>query len=116
LWDSASAYKPTLFFAPISKIDKAGGLALERKLASDFRNLIGPDNIVVRTSAQAGVKPPNLPRTTCLNPKAAAKWCVETAGQLREQGGAADYAFVAHPFMPARASAWVRAEPDNPII
>jgi hypothetical protein len=46
------------------------------QLEADFRQLIGPNNIVVRTSVRAGAeKLPNLRRTEGLSPCEAAKWC-----------------------------------------
>src|SRR4051794_12870282 len=79
-----------------------------RRLADDFRSLVAPANIVVRTSVRAGEeKPPNLPRTDGVNPDRAAAWCLEERDRYQAQGDALnDLAFVTHHFVPARASAW----------
>ncbi len=86
-------------------------------LEADFRNLIGTAGIIVRTSVVAGKdKIPNLPRTECLSPGAAANWCVAKASELSKEHDPAGLAFVAHRFVASRASAWVRAEPRNPNV
>ena len=115
LWEPEAAHKPTLFFMPLADLD---GEDVERRLAADFRNLVAGSNIVVRTSVRAGTeKPLNLPRTEGVDPKRAAAWCVEQRRKYLEQGiPIADLAFVTHHFVPARASAWARAEPGNPNV
>jgi predicted house-cleaning noncanonical NTP pyrophosphatase (MazG superfamily) len=117
LWEPHAAHQPTLFYVPLSEL-AARGKGLEQSLETDFRSLIGPDNIVVRTSIRAGVgKQLNLPRTECVNPKAAARWCGARLADLQKDGqDPNDYCFVAHRFIDSRASAWVRAEPGNPIV
>lgn len=46
-----------------------------------------------------------------------AKWCLETRDEFAGEHGSIDqFAFVAHRFIAARASAWVRAEPGNPVV
>lgn len=117
LWEPAASHKPMLFHVPIADLPtKATKVAL-RRLASDFENLIGPAGIIVRTSVQAGAeKIPNLPRTECLSPDAAAQWCFDQARSLAGQHDRSEFAFVAHRFVAARASAWARAEPGNPMV
>ncbi|MBI1778932.1 MAG: nucleoside triphosphate pyrophosphohydrolase [Proteobacteria bacterium] len=116
LWEPEASHKPVLFFVALSDLVSAGqGVA--KRLEHDFATLIGPDNIVVRTSVRAGDKPPNLPRTECLQPKAAAAWCLGTLKAFECAGSDLDgLAFVAHRFIAARASAWVRADPQSPIV
>jgi hypothetical protein len=118
LWEPAASHKPTLFHVPLSALPPSADPASLARLEADFRDLIGPDNIVVRTSVRAGAeKLPNLSRTEGLSPSEAARWCVETRdGVAREHGTTDHLAFVAHRFMAARAAAWVRAEPGNPVV
>ena len=93
--------------------DSEGLLALER----DFRELMGLQGIIVRTSVAAGdEKRLNLPRTEGLSPGAAASWCLSTSQHLQRAPTDAKLAFVAHRFVASRASAWVRAEPGNPRV
>ena len=114
LWEPDATHKPRLFFVPLA--DLQGG-DVQRRLADDFRNLVAPANIVVRTSVRAGTKPPNLPRTEGVSPERAAVWCLEQHNWYQAQGGSLnDLAFVTHHFVPARASAWARAEPGNPVV
>ncbi len=118
LWEPGVTHKPTLFYVPLSELPPSGDHAGATKLETDFSKLIGPDHIVVRTSVRAGVeKVPNLKRTDCVTPAEAAKWCLDARDEfVREGGGTDNFAFVAHRFMAARSSAWVRAEPENPMV
>ena len=117
LWESDSPKKPTLFYVPISDLPSRATKHAIGRLASDFDQLIGPRGIIVRTSVRAGAeKTPNLDRTECLTPAAAAKWCFETARKLKRDYQTAELSFVAHRFVASRASAWARAEPENPIV
>lgn len=117
LWEPAAAHKPTLFYLPFDDLPARGSKAAETELERDFRTLIGQVGIVVRTSVRAGAeKLPNLPRTECLRPEAAAQWCFDNARVLSRGRNRSDFAFVAHRFVAARASAWARAEPGNPTV
>lgn len=117
LWEPESAHKPTLFYLPIDNLPQSATVQVTERLAQDFRELIGPRGIIVRTSMRAKAeKVLNLPRTECLTPEEAARWCFETAQQLRAEHGALNIAFVAHRFVASRASAWARAEPGNPLV
>jgi predicted house-cleaning noncanonical NTP pyrophosphatase (MazG superfamily) len=118
LWEPASSRKPTLFYVPLSALPRSDDQVGLCQLETDFGELIGPDNIVVRTSARTGMeKSLNLKRTEGVTPAQAAKWCFKTRDELNcEHGGGDHFALVAHRFMAARASAWVRAEPGNPVV
>lgn len=117
LWEPAASHKPMLFHVPLSDLPIRASKAALKRLASDFDNLIGPAGIIVRTSVQAGAeKITNLPRTECLTPEAAAQWCFDQARSLADQHERSELAFVAHRFVAARASAWARAEPGNPMV
>lgn len=115
LWEPEATHKPTLFFVSLADLK---GDDVERRLADDFRSLVAVRDIVVRTSVRAGPeKPPNLPRTDGVAPESAAAWCLEQCNRYRNQGvPLVDLAFVTHRFVPARASAWARAEPNNPMV
>jgi predicted house-cleaning noncanonical NTP pyrophosphatase (MazG superfamily) len=114
LWEPDVSHKPTLFFVPLNNLE---GKHVEPRLADDFRDLVASSNIVVRTSARAGEKPPNLPRSEGLSPERAAQWCLQELDRYRAQGIPLDgLAFITHHFVPARASAWARAEPGNPTV
>lgn len=118
LWEPTATHRPTLFYVTLSEIPDHGNLNATKNLCEDFRSLIGNDGIIVRTSVRAGKeKLPNLPRTECLSPDAATEWCLAKRDEIVTQGGKLeDYAFVAHRFIASRASAWVRAEPDNAMV
>jgi predicted house-cleaning noncanonical NTP pyrophosphatase (MazG superfamily) len=118
LWEPSAAHKPTLFYVPLAKLSPTDDHLGLTQLEADFRQLIGPDNIVVRTSVRGGAeKLPNLRRTEGLSPAAAANWCLEARDAFAREYGTTDtLAFVAHRFMAARAAAWVRAEPNNPVV
>ncbi|MDO9426802.1 MAG: nucleoside triphosphate pyrophosphohydrolase [Methylobacterium sp.] len=118
LWESGATHKPTLFYTPLAALPKMAMLDARTALEQDFRSLIGPDNIIVRTSVRAGAeKVPNLPRTECVDPAEAAAWCLAERAKLAQgEVGPDDLAFVAHRFVPAPAAAWARAEPDNPVV
>jgi predicted house-cleaning noncanonical NTP pyrophosphatase (MazG superfamily) len=117
LWEPDAAHKPTLFFVPMAELPVKAGKKAIGALEDDFQRLIGPTGIIVRTSVKAGAeKLPNLPRTECLSPEAAAQWCLKTAAKIGKDHDRDDFAFVAHRFVAARASAWARAELGNPIV
>src|SRR4029077_20187896 len=84
----------------------------------DFRRLIGPDNIVVRTSVRSGApKLLNLPRTDCLTPSGAAEWCVSEKQKLIAAGNDPNnLAFIVHRYIAARSSAWASSIPGEPIV
>ncbi|MBL8550448.1 MAG: nucleoside triphosphate pyrophosphohydrolase [Hyphomonadaceae bacterium] len=114
LWREETADKPMLFYAPFEALTSQDTAGIE----ADFSNLIGPDGIIVRTSVRAGTeKEPNLPRTECLTPAAAAAWCLASREQLIARGYQPEaLAFVAHRFIAAHASAWARAEPRGATV
>jgi predicted house-cleaning noncanonical NTP pyrophosphatase (MazG superfamily) len=115
LWEPQAKHKPTLFFAPLDALPEVADTAGIQALAEEFRTLIGPVGIVVRTSVKGGAdKTLNLPRSECLDPEAAARWCVAEAAKLG--GKTSGLTFVAHRFVASRSSAWVRAEPSNPMV
>jgi len=118
LWEPSASHKPVLFFVPLQDLIDSEANDIEQLLVADFRSLVGSSNIVVRTSVRAGKeKIPNLPRTEGLSPEKAASWAVKNLREFvasnMDLGGVS---FVTHRFVPARASAWVRAEPDNPVV
>jgi predicted house-cleaning noncanonical NTP pyrophosphatase (MazG superfamily) len=118
LWEPDARQKPTLFYVALAAISSAKPRTAARELESDFRSLIGPNNIVVRTSNRAGTeKLPNLPRTECLDPTQAAEWCLQRCSELKNAGvDSGSLAFVAHRFIASRASAWARAAPNDPAV
>jgi predicted house-cleaning noncanonical NTP pyrophosphatase (MazG superfamily) len=87
-------------------------------LEKDFENLIGPDNIVIRTSVKSGQeKIPNLKRTEGVTPSEAASWCIRTRDEIaKEYSDISGFAFVVHRFIAARAAAWVRCELNQPVV
>jgi predicted house-cleaning noncanonical NTP pyrophosphatase (MazG superfamily) len=110
--------RPKLFYLPLVDLKDKKTRPSEAQLAADFGNQIGPDSIVVRTSIKAGKpKITNLRRSEGMNPSQAAKWVLATYRELTKSDYAAEeLAFVAHRFVAARASAWVRADPANPNV
>lgn len=118
LWEGDVSHRPMLFYLPLARLPRNGDAPSLDILVEDFCSLIGPDNIVIRTSVRGGAeKLLNLPRTECLSPKEAACWCLQTRDRLVDEGASTeDLAFVVHRFIGARASAWARAEPGNPVI
>ncbi|MGE0231277.1 MAG: nucleoside triphosphate pyrophosphohydrolase [Flavobacteriaceae bacterium] len=117
LWEPDALHKPMLFCVPVMRLPKASDRSGFKQLVYDFESLIGSTGIVVRTSVRAGQKKPvNLPRTECLDPEAAAKWCIDKSAELGGEQDVSNLAFIAHHFVASRASAWIRAEPDSPIV
>lgn len=117
LWEPDAKHRPMLFFVPMDRLAVQATSRARKGLVADFRSLIGPNNIVVRTSVRSGRKPPNLPRTECVNPEEAAAWCISQMKTFKKSKQPLDdLAFIAHRFIAARASAWARAEPDSAIV
>jgi predicted house-cleaning noncanonical NTP pyrophosphatase (MazG superfamily) len=118
LWEEGASHRPMLFYAELTALPPSGDEEGLARLVGDFHDLIGPDQIIVRTSVRAGAqKIPNLGRTEGLNPLTAAQWCLEQRDLSLEQGEELDgLAFVIHRFMAARAAAWVRADPNSPVV
>ena len=117
LWEQSATHKPSLFILPLSELPEKNYADGRESLETDFRQLIGAAGIIVRTSVRAGSeKMPNLPRSEGLSPEAAAKWCFATADELSGDYNISNLAFVAHRFVASRASAWARADPNDPIV
>jgi predicted house-cleaning noncanonical NTP pyrophosphatase (MazG superfamily) len=118
LWEEQALHKPMLFFVPMSSLPIKEDSCVLTDLENDFRTLIGNDNIVVRTSVLASAeKLTNLPRTESVTPAEAARWCIGNRDKFKTDGiDIRGLAFVAHRFLDARASAWVRADPKNPLV
>lgn len=117
LWGSSTEHRPNLFVLPVAAVPLSGSDEAA-ELAKDFGNLLGPDNIVVRTSIRAGLdKILNLPRTDCLTPEQASQWCIsEKQRLLQSDADIMGLAFVAHRYIDARSSAWARADPSDPSV
>lgn len=117
LWEPGASHKPTLFIVRLEDLPEHGDAVGRDALEEDFHKLIGSDGIVVRTSVAAEDTMEditvNLPRTECLTPDRAVEWCIKAARELGEGHDLSNLAFVAHRFLPARASAWVRADPGS---
>lgn len=119
LWSENDPRKPNLFYIPLERLPKTGDVAATQALAAEFARLLGPDYIMVRTSVKRDEnKPVNLARTpNCLMPNEAAAWCLATRDKIAMKGVALrDYAFISHRYVDARASAWARAAPDDPMV
>ncbi len=117
LWEPDQSKRPALFYAEANLLPKLSDGAAQADLEKDFEELIGPNNIIVRTSVGSGSKPPNLPRTEGLSPASAAVWCLEQVELMAREGiDLSNIAFVAHRFIAARACAWVRADPNNASV
>jgi predicted house-cleaning noncanonical NTP pyrophosphatase (MazG superfamily) len=117
LWEDGASHKPILFYVRLSDLPKSGDALGLADLERDFHTLFGPTGIVVRTSVAASQpKLPNLPRTECLTPASAVEWCIESAEKLAADHDLSALAFVAHRFVAARAAAWARADPEDPIV
>jgi predicted house-cleaning noncanonical NTP pyrophosphatase (MazG superfamily) len=110
--------RPTLFYLPLASLPNTNDREEIAKLENDFLKIVGPDNIIIRTSVRAGKeKEVNLPRTEGLRPNQAAQQCLQWRDDFaKESRDLNRYAFVVHRFIAARAGAWVRAEPDNPLV
>jgi predicted house-cleaning noncanonical NTP pyrophosphatase (MazG superfamily) len=119
LWAESDSRKPNLSHTPFTSLPKTGDVTRTRAFADEFARLLGPNNIMVRTSVKRGEnKPVNLPRTPdCLTPDAAAAWCLATRdAMVGKNASSEDYAFISHRYVDSRSSAWVRAAPDDPIV
>jgi predicted house-cleaning noncanonical NTP pyrophosphatase (MazG superfamily) len=118
LWEEQALHKPMLFYGPLSLLPRTGDASGLADLERDFSKLIGNDGIVVRTSVRTSAeKLTNLPRTESVTPAEAARWCLEHRDKFQASGmKVEDFAFVAHRFLDARASAWIRADPQNPVV
>lgn len=111
LYGPNSTSAPTLYCLPLDAAVDAN----RDSLLSDFQRLIGKD-IVVRTSALRGEKKLNLPKSDCLTPLEATQFCLAKAREVADAHPCDRLAFVCHRYIASRASAWVRAEPNNPLI
>jgi predicted house-cleaning noncanonical NTP pyrophosphatase (MazG superfamily) len=119
LWSENAPQKPDLFYIPLACLPDTGDAAATRAFAGEFARLLGPDYIMVRTSVKREEnKPVNLPRTPdCLTPDEAAAWCLTTRDTIAAKDAyLGDYAFISHRYVDARASAWARAAPDEPMV
>jgi predicted house-cleaning noncanonical NTP pyrophosphatase (MazG superfamily) len=117
LYDANAQNAPRLFLLTCKSVhdkkEEAGFLA---QMEGDFMTLFSK-NIVIRTSGLASQeKVTNLPRTECLSPAEAVDWCLKAINTFIAEGTSLDgLAFVIHRFIAARASAWARVDPNNPV-
>lgn len=113
LWEKDGIAKPSLYFLPISTIaDKVTKKSLCAELEAVFER-----DIVVRTSVRSGhEKLTNLPRSGCMSPADTASWCIRKSRELVNEYPNVEFAFVLHRYIASAASAWVRAEPENPVV
>lgn len=119
LWSENDPHKPNLFYIPLASLPKTVDIASTMAFADEFARLLGPDNIMVRTSVKREEnKPVNLPRTpNCLTPRDAAAWCLAMRDAIAARDASlADYAFISHRYVDSRASAWTRAAADEPMV
>jgi len=118
LWGDGIEHRPHLFYAAVSDIPESNASDRFAALVRDFEQLIGPNNIVVRTTVKSSCdKVLNLPRTECLSPVQAAEWCVAQKKELRGTGhDLSSIAFVMHRYIASRSSAWARADPADPTV
>jgi len=103
--------EPTRVIAAIKNKKEFG------KLETEMKALTG-DRLVVRTDCiKVGAKKFNLPRTDTINVEEAIKWCNKTILKLEKEGVEKEkIVFLFHAFLPAKASAWAYARPDNPVV
>lgn len=119
LWLEGDAHRPNLFFIPLASLPDTQDVAAAKAFAGEFARLLGPDYIMVRTSVKREEnKPVNLPRTpSCLTPDDATAWCLARRDAIvAKDASIEDYAFISHRYVDARASAWARAAPDEPMV
>jgi predicted house-cleaning noncanonical NTP pyrophosphatase (MazG superfamily) len=118
LWNPSDTDRPYLFFVPLQSAPSSAEDPGLENLSEDFAHLVGPDNIVVRTSSKTGqAKVLNLPRSECLTPIQAAAWCATEKDRLLSEGVEIEkLAFVTHRYIDARSSAWARADPSDPTV
>jgi predicted house-cleaning noncanonical NTP pyrophosphatase (MazG superfamily) len=119
LWSENDSRKPNLFYIPLTCLPDTRDAAATKVFTDEFARLLGPDYIMVRTSVKREEnKPVNLPRTpNCLTPDEAAAWCLATRDTIAtSDANLGDYAFVSHRYVDARASAWARAAPNEPMV
>lgn len=105
------SFSPKLLKSGINERDK------RENIITEMVALTG-DRLVVRTDCtQKGKGHFNLPRTDTVNAKSAFKWCKSVAKKLESQGiKESNYVFLFHAFLPAQASAWAYASPQNPTV
>lgn len=90
----------------------------KQKLQNDIA-AISNGRAVCRTDYKGGLPKDkvNLPRTDSVSPEKALLFLEKTFKLLIQKGAKAkDICFILHKFIPARASAWAMASPDNQIV
>lgn len=109
--------QPNIFEMPTSVVLNAGSDQQYRDALVDEVDRLTAGKVVVRTDCnQIGAPSFNLPRTDTVSAKVAVDWSIETLESLEDNGfNPANIVFLVHGFIPAAASAWVYAQPDNPI-
>lgn len=118
LWGEDATNRPSLYYLELRDVEKIVDDSDVSQLTNDFSELIGQNNIVVRISVRAEAeKITNLPRTDCLTPEKASCWCLEQAKSVVNSGVPIDnFAFIVHRYIHSTASAWSRAEVDDPVV
>jgi hypothetical protein len=106
---------PQLCFASGAEIEEA--YAKGRDLEADIR-VITHDHAVCRTDCiSTKIDRLNLPRTDTVAASRAVRFVATTLDFLKQRGAeATEICFIVHKFIPARAAAWVLADPDRQIV
>jgi hypothetical protein len=119
LWLDDEPNKPALFYIPLANLPDTADTLATKAFAREFARLLGPDYIMVRTSVKREEdKPVNLPRTpNCLTPSETAAWCLDVRDTIAAKDSRlGNYSFISHRYVDARASAWARSAPDEPMV
>lgn len=106
---------PILFEFPSQLVSQARqDAALRSTIVEEVRQLTG-DRAVVRTDVDQKDFPRfNLPRTDTVTAAQAVAWCEAELETLLDRGAAeANIVFLLHAFLPAMASAWAYADPNQ---
>ena len=116
LREQDAVHKPILFFVPLDELPARASMTTHTELDNYFRTLIGPTGIIVRTSVRAGgEKLPNLPRTECLI-RARSVLVYRESKRAVQSSQPPRHRLRRRPLRCITRSAWVPAEPGNPIV
>lgn len=117
-FDERGIPSPRIYPLEPKRIKAAMGDPTEyAKLVAEMKALTG-DRLVIRTDCiKDSTKKFNLPRTDTVGVEDAIRWCDRTIAQFETQGVENEkIVFLFHAFLPAKASAWAYARPDNPVV
>ena len=117
-WIGPKPPRHRLFFATANRLSKVlKDKPLRRKLIAEINQLTDGRAVLRTDCSNREVRAFNLPRTTTIDGRSAARWLDKTIPEMKKKGAKlTEIAFILHRYIPARAAAWSYYSPGEEIV